>query len=610
LLNCEPLLHHVPIKFVDESLVFAGTSIVSGFYERTAQFVHDMVSNGIQIQEVDDEGCFVDGASKDIGSEPLQILRSTKKPESGGDRRGSIDACRVDDIMARHPMHKKERETGRKDGTCSDSAGTDVALLFSHGTEQAQSPVNTLSLRRDIAEQFLYPSYRDIVVGSETGDKCKDLQIAAGAHVAIVNIPSSFRTGLQNINLMLQNHEFKCLVSSWACLAIVSNMVKSGKAGSGNKKPNVVMCYEIDLEGNGTEEEVHGDHADNPSPPSRPSRLSRAGSSFYEPRRVVLNRESSSTSYRRHLPGQRQPSLRLHGTQQVAAISDSRTQVHDQIQPPLFDSDPTSRAVQIDDDRLTQAVLTSESGSISGNETVVNSTPATTPPTLRLSKILVSDETTLAAVGGNAHTATKGGPAKVVANTAAVPAPNSSASNGDIRPTNSGKSSSRACFEHIFSEHERNLMLDADVDIEDCINNAVGELVAWGLTFDRKTWNFISKLSLHTIMESVCCGFYCESELRAAFKAITGETTLRDNDSANRKRLEELSVENLIDLFENSGLKNLIRAIVVRRIDGKQLVRRREDWPTIFGAEDLSGLHAHCSDWESRHILVLALDGR
>jgi hypothetical protein len=84
---------------------------------------------------------------------------------------------------------------------------------------------------------------------------------------------------------------------------------------------------------------------------------------------------------------------------------------------------------------------------------------------------------------------------------------------------------------------------------------------------------------------------------------------LRDGESANRKDLEQLTVENLIDLFKSSGLQRLIRTIAVRRINGAELIHCKSNWDQIFGFTDLDDLHAHYSAWIERKILVMSLEG-
>jgi hypothetical protein len=487
-------------------------------------------------------------------------------------------------------------------------------LLFNHGSTETKF----------VSELFLHPSYRSIEIGPKSDDEWNDLQGAAAAQIAVVSIPNSFREGLRNVKTFNTNEALKGLISNWACLVIVAHMVKSAERGSDPRAPPVVVCYEIDLEGgNGVHGEARGQSED-VSAPTPPGPLMRTRSLIHEhPRPSTLKRASSSMSYQQHVSHQRRLSLRLPGTLEAVVVEESNPHVHDPLQQPTasqaapkFDSDPTSQTGQIVDYDRKQAVSTSDSAPVSEDETVVDELPAVTPPALRLSRILVSCETVNPATGGSDHTATAAISTQLAADMTAVAVatdmttalePIEKATSTEDTATTNSIDSSEVCFAQIFTDDERNRMKDADV--RDSINVAVGELIAWGLTFDRETWNFISSLTLFTLMEQVCCGLYNERGLSVAFWAITGEKLLRDGESANRKDLEQLTVENLIDLFKSSGLQRLIRTIAVRRINGAELIHCKSNWDQIFGFTDLDDLHAHYSAWIERKILVMSLEG-
>jgi hypothetical protein len=245
---------------------------VTGYFVDAATFVKDMAAKGVKMQEVNDDGSLSQVRTRQCGQPPNGKLSQSmsndsnkpdapkdKQPVNGDDSKSSVAAAEepagddhdnlknsndegynhektsfrtvasLEDIIARHPAHKKGRDDARRKEQGLATAAADVALLFDFGSdaERQQQMQDAEQLTEGLCALYVGSTYRDLVVHIIRGHETESLRTAIESHAAIIKIPNSFCRLLDDVKDVVpgafqETEEFMNVMSWWICLLVVA----------------------------------------------------------------------------------------------------------------------------------------------------------------------------------------------------------------------------------------------------------------------------------------------------------------------------------------------------------------------------------------------------
>jgi hypothetical protein len=587
---------------------FSGSSIVTGFYSSTAEFVHDMASKGVVMQEVSNTGSLskvcthmasdpfphgpggtCEHSKKEHGEHSKHRgsigdaddqrgrkrtvsfagVRDTANADCGSDRDSSNDTTAtedvrsLEDIISRHPAHKKERvialaAAAATAGTTKPvEAAADVILVCSPGNEEEQALQEEAkaTLIDNFVDMSIGSTYRDVTVRVAPDFEYESLQLMASSHVAIVGVSQSFCEMLGNLDRHKDDEVFVDTIAGWICLLVIQFMVEIAKTGHNKQSTALVMCYAIDAEGGG---DADGEGTGN-----------RSDRSVSTPQALL---PSNTPGNRRSLP--RNASVFTPAPTPAQAALDI---VSDRGSP---NTPGSVKGMGMSDNSNSSSSVQAQSPRVR----------AAAPPTLHLSKILfhcdcepVSDDTHRASFGSVQP---------------------GSASTGGIGGIGGIGGSTRALSQIFSAEMLRNMEQEKAVrSIKQAVEMLQNHM---GLPICKDTWTYISELTLLKVAERIFSS--SDAEMETAMASALGQTVSRDTDSDKKKRLSDLTVDRVIALFDNSGLQSFISTVAINKIDGQQLDRMEANLKRIFPefhTDDVDRLKTHVTRWRQSGILVL-----
>jgi hypothetical protein len=453
---------------------------------------------------------------------------------------GTADDHRsLEDIIARHPAHKKERENLALKNAASGPAGAiaDVILSFAPGDELDEE--ERAKMIQYFADVYIGSTYRDVIVKEVHDYEHESLRLVASSHAVIVNVSQAFCEMLVNISENKSAPVFVDTVAGWICLLVIKFMVETAKNGPNKQSSSVVMCYEIDSEGGGGIDVEVGT-----------SQQSVSSSNVRTPQTHDVTPQK---------PGGGRFQLSRNASTFIMTSTPEQTGAA--FAPRMSPSTTVANA------------FTSENIGAIASEPRVEVSETVAPPALHLSRILFHCDF-------------------------------------DQVADDQASSGNTTWLGRFFSQQERDVL--NQVKPIDSINRAIVTLHnELGLDISKDTWGFISELKLSKILESIFST--PDTDIEVALTAALSQNVSRDNDSANKQKLEILTVRQLITLLDNSNLQIFVPAVAVNGVDGNQLIYLTTNAKLMeqifperdFRPEDLDRLKILVAKWIRHDILVL-----
>jgi hypothetical protein len=244
-----------------------------------------MVKRGVQMQEVNLDGSLTKGTflkstegSANAGRSKFQssstdgdqIVFTSKMPNVDNalvdevphgttESKTAVVSRSIEDIIARHPAHKKERNLffQAKGNERGSSVRGDVALLYDVCTEdeREQHDQERLDKAYNLGALCIGDTFRDVIVETAAGYDTENLRLMANCHIVIIRVPQSFCEMLGSLERYQASEDFRNVISGWICLLVITFIVESSKKGSERQPASTLIGYELDYEG------MHSSHA-------------------------------------------------------------------------------------------------------------------------------------------------------------------------------------------------------------------------------------------------------------------------------------------------------------------------------------------------------------